>query len=286
MLRTAAAPRIPQGRTMPDTAISPSPNRVTARAILLGERLDTLGLERSDMLATTPLAFRIGEHGFVALFRYGVAVLAGLTPIEEDEILRGLRARVITPTEQREDETATIDISHDRDGQVPPGGPIYVVALTPERFLVIADVLAKSVSLARDEREVRNVFDIIEPVTSRLTTTGRTPGKRRELMRIIGRALMVQQRMAGRVAVDEKPDILWDAPIHERLFLRLEDEYELKERAGALTRKLEVIDESARAFTDLIDTERSLRLEWAIVLLIVFEVFFTLWQTFVLRLPH
>lgn len=271
---------------MSNSEFSPVVSSVTARAILLGERLDTLGLERSDMLSTTPLAFRVGEKGFVALFRYGVAVLAGLTPVEEDELLRGLGPRIIDPAERRDDETVTIDISPERDGQVPPGGPIHVAALTPERFLVIADVLAKSVSLARDEREVRDVFDIIEPVTSRLTDSGRTPGKRRELMRIIGRALMVQQRMAGRVAVDEKPDILWDAPDHERLFLRLEDEYELKERAGALTRKLDVIDESARAFTDLIDTERSLRLEWAIVLLIIFEVCLTLWQAFFVRAPH
>lgn len=270
---------------MPDPAQPPAMSRITARAILLGERLDTMGLERGDMLSTTPLAFRVGDKGFVALFRYGVAVLAGLTPVEEDQQLRGLGPRVIDPADRREDETVIIEISHERDGQVPPGGPVHVAELTPERFLLIADVLAKSVSLARDEREVRDVFDIIEPVTARLTESGRTPGRRRELMRIIGRALMVQQRMAGRVAVDEKPDILWDAPDHERLFLRLEDEYELKERAGALTRKLDVIDESARAFTDLIDTRRSLRLEWAIVLLIVFEICLSLWQAFVVRAP-
>ena len=49
---------------------------------------------------------------------------------------------------------------------------------------------------------------------------------------------------------------------------KLEDEYELKERADVLTRKLTVISNSAKAFADIIDTERSLRLELIIVVLI------------------
>ncbi|MFY9734192.1 MAG: RMD1 family protein, partial [Rhodoplanes sp.] len=54
--------------------------RLTARALLLGERIDTSGLERRDVISTTPLAFRIGPHGYAVLFRYGVAVLVGLSP--------------------------------------------------------------------------------------------------------------------------------------------------------------------------------------------------------------
>ena len=86
--------------------------------------------------------------------------------------------------------------------------------------------------------------------------------------------------MSGGVAVEEKPDVLWDRPDLERLYARLEDEYELKERATALHRKLEVLGDTAQALTDLIDTERSLRLELIIVLLIVFEIVITFYQMF------
>src|SRR6266436_666435 len=70
------------------------PYRVTARALLLGERLDTIGLERSDMIAAAPLAFRVGPFGYAALFRFGVAVLVGLSPLEEDDFLGKIRVRV------------------------------------------------------------------------------------------------------------------------------------------------------------------------------------------------
>lgn len=45
-----------------------------------------------------------------------------------------------------------------------------------------------------------------------------------------------------------------------------------------LNRKLGLVGQTARLMTDLIDTERSLRLEAAIVILIVFEIVLTLYQ--------
>jgi len=82
----------------------------------------------------------------------------------------------------------------------------------------------------------------------------------------------VRQRVSGRVAVTDKPDVVWDRPDLERLYARLEDEYELKERTEALTRKLSVIAETAEVLTDIMDTARSLRLEVIIVVLIAVEI--------------
>ena len=160
------------------------------------------------------------------------------------------------------------------------GGPIHIKNLSPERFLVVADALAKSVALARDEREVNRVFDVIEPFALQLADSGRPPFSRRSMLRLIGQALIAQHRVSGRVAVEEKPDVLWDRPDLERLYARLEDEYELKERAGTLKRKLEVIVETAHALTDIIDANRATRLEATVVILIVVELFVSLAEIF------
>jgi uncharacterized Rmd1/YagE family protein len=90
----------------------------------------------------------------------------------------------------------------------------------------------------------------------------------------------VEHRVSGRVAAGEKPDLLWDRPDLERLYARLEAEYELDDRTEVLNRKLGLIGQTARLMTDLIDTERSLRLEAAIVILIVAELALTLFQMF------
>lgn len=267
---------------MSDVAIRP-PNtpatRLTARALLLGDRIDSSGLERPDMISATPLAFHAG-NGFVAFYRFGVGVLVGLSPLEEEDALRRIEARLSGKCTPIQDETAAIEIAPEGDDRIPPGGPIQLRDLSPARFLVLADAMAKSVALSRDEREVSAVFDVIEPFATRLALRGQAPWNRRGMLKLIGQALRVQHRVSGRVAVEEKPDILWDRPDLERLYSRLEDEYELKERAGTLSRKLEVVVETERALTDILDTDRATRLEATIVVLIVMEIVVTLYQIF------
>lgn len=255
--------------------------RVTVRALLVGDRIDTAGLERSDTLSTLPLAFRAGANGIAVIFRYGVVVLANLTALEEDEVLRNIRGRIHGVFTNREEEVAQVEVSVERDDQIPPGGPIYVKSMTLERLILVAYALADSVVLAHDERDVAGVLDKTEPFARALAETGRKPGGRRTILKHIGSALAVQHRVAGRVAVAEDPDVLWDRPELGRLYARLKDEYELSDRVEGLNRKLKVISETAQALTDIIDTHRALRLELLIVLLIAFEIgitFFQMWS--------
>ena len=261
----------------------PGSSRVTARALALGDRLDAAGLERPDTISANPLSFSVGQSGFVALYRFGVAVLVGLSPVEEDDFLRQIRPRVSGERGRSDDETAVLEISPDGTDRIVPGGPILLKDLSAERLLVVADGLAKNVSLERDEREVNAVLDVIEPFAIGLGRTGRPPGTRRAMLRLIGQALLVQHRLAGRVAIEEKPDVLWDRPDLERLYARVEDEYELKERTLSLKRKLDVIVETARALTDVIEADRATRLEATIVFLIVAEILLTLIQMFYFR---
>jgi uncharacterized Rmd1/YagE family protein len=269
-----------------DLARPVSAEACLARAILLGDRIDTAGLEPADPLSAAPLAFRMDRSGFVAVFRYGVVVLAGLDPIKEDEALRGLQGRVVGPISAREEETARIEPAPGQEDRVDPDGVVRVGELTPDRLLVVADALAKSVGLAHAERQVDDVFDAIEPFARELSAGGRTVGGRRAMLRMIGSALLVQHRVSRRVAAGERLDILWDRPDLDRLYSRLEDEYELVERREALDRKLALIGEAAARFTDLIDTERSLRLELMVALLIVLEILITAVQIAAGALRH
>jgi uncharacterized Rmd1/YagE family protein len=252
---------------------------LTARAVLLGERIDTAGLERRDALAANPLAFRVGQgDGMAIVFRYGVVVLVGLDTLAEDEVIRGVGPRVHGPFTLNEEETVRLAPLDGREERADPDGVVRIADISPERMLVVADALAKSAALAHDEREVTEVLDAIEPWARTLSEKGRRPANRREMIRLLGQALLVQHHVSGRVAVSEKPDLLWDRPDLERLYARLEDEYELIERAGILDRKLNLIGQTARLITDLMDTERSLRLEIIVVVLIAVEIVLSVFQ--------
>ncbi|MGJ5180741.1 RMD1 family protein [Bradyrhizobium oligotrophicum] len=260
-------------------ADTPPVPQLAARALQIADRINTAGFE-GQMLSATPLALRIGETGIAVILRYGVVVFIGLSAAEETSVLDRLGSRLFGPITPHDEETARIHVARESEEPIPAGGPILVKEMSLERLLIVADALAKSVVLGRSEREIANVFDTIEPFASELAMLGRTSKSRVAMLKLLGAALLVQHRVSGRVAVGEKPDVLWDRPDLERLYARLEDEYELKEREDTLNRKLAVIAETATALADIIDTKRSLRLEIIVVILIACEIVLGFYEIF------
>jgi required for meiotic nuclear division protein 1 len=250
------------------------------RALLLGERLETRGLERSDTIATTPMTLRVGRDGIAFLFRYGVAVFGGLSAIEEDEVIRSLRARISEPLAAPEVDQVQILAKPGGEDQIEPSGAIALKDLLPDRLQIIANVLSKSLVLAHYETKIADAFDRIEPLALRLERRGRAGSQPSDLLRQIGRVLLTQHRMVGRVEIEEKPDVLWDHPELERLYARLEDEYELAERSRALERKLELVNHTIGTLIDLVQNKRSTRLELYIIGLIGIEILLSLYQIF------
>jgi len=107
--------------------------KVTARALLLGDRIDAAGLERSDMISATPLAFHVGTHGFVAFYRFGVAVMIGLSPLEEDDVLNQVKLRVTGTHESIDDETAILEIAPEHDDKIEKVKGLTVTICTTAR---------------------------------------------------------------------------------------------------------------------------------------------------------
>jgi uncharacterized Rmd1/YagE family protein len=262
------------------TAVQP-PTQTAVHALQVGDRINTASFE-GEVLSNTPLALRIGTNGLAVVFRYGVVVFIGLSADEEAEFLERLHPRTFGKLTPHEEEWAKIQVAKESEEPIPipVGGPILVRELSLERMLVVADALAKSVVLASDEKQVANVLDTIEPFARELARIGQTSRNRSDLLKLLGSALLVQQRVSGRVSVSEKPDVLWDRPDLGRLYARLEDEYELSERGETLNRKIAVISDTATTLSDIIDTKRALRLEIVVVILIAVEIigtFYDIW---------
>lgn len=255
-------------------------NGMIVRALQVGEGLDIKGLEREDAFSTNPLAFRTSGGGMAMLFKTGAIVFADMTPVEEEKLLQDLAPRIGGPLELREIETAQIIVKPDEDDLMSSSGAIQVKSADPTRLLLVGEALAVSVALAYDERRIAKAFERIEPVAASLIKRRLPPGPQSAMLEQIGEALLVQQRLAGRVDLDEKPDVLWDHPELERFWAKLVDEYDLPARSRAIERKLVVIRESADTITDLISTRTSHRLEWYIILLIAIEIGLGLYDRF------
>ena len=251
-----------------------------AKAVLVGDRIDIRSWKGGEPLASYPLTVGVPGGGAAVLFRYGVVVLVDVTEPEETAFLEQIAPPVGNRFPLPETEETEIHIDP-RALEGMHGDRICLVNDDVERLQIVADVLSKSVILAFYEARIAGSFDRIEPLALELQRGGRVTGKSKKLVRHIGAMLLSEHLMVGRVAVSEKPELLWTRPELEGLFIRLEDEFEIKERHDALGSKLHLISHTAQTLTQLEQTRRSLRLELYIVLLIVVEIVIMLYEVFV-----
>lgn len=259
--------------------LNPESREVQARALLIGQRIDVRALSSTQRLGGGPLVISVRGGGAAVLFRYGAVVLFDVQPLEQDEFLRQLQPRVQNPATEPEHEQITVRIDAETK-EVLEGTTVLLKDTSTERLEIVADVLSKSVVLARYEATIAQTFDRIEPLAAELAKERTGSRLARELLAHLGSALLIEHQMVGRVQIDDTPELLWDRPDLERLFARLRDEFEILERYTALNRKLELVSRTVETALGLLQNRRSLRVEYYIVGLIVFEILLTLYDLF------
>jgi uncharacterized Rmd1/YagE family protein len=248
-----------------------SKQRKSVRALRLGRRLKTAGLEITDQAVTTsPLVLRVGQEGFAALFLYGAVVLIGVSHAEEEAFLQELGDRIEGRLDTPVIDATEIEIG---TGEKISRDLITVRDLSLPCLVVVADALAKNVALFSEEEEVRKVFEALEPFANDLAESGRLPRNRRRVLQTVGHALRIHHRLFERVDVEEEtPASPPNNDEIERLRGRLAEHYHFKKRAKALSRKIEAIESMTTAITELLDAQREVWLEVTIILLLVVEI--------------
>lgn len=258
-------------------------DKIRVRALCIGGDIDTRALRKARGLAATPLTLEAGRHGIAVVFRHAAVVFFEVDPEGEKEFLARLLPLIQRPAAQpmvEEIELALATGGH--EGM--EDNTLFVPDFTLPTLHVVAEVMARSVVLERFEGRVGITFDALQPMAADLGSGRLGRSNRRMLLRHLGNVLLDQQEMVGRIAILDKPDALWDRPDLERLYARLSEEFETTGRFESVEAKLQLIGRTIRTAVDLEQSRRSLRVEWYIVILILFEIALTLYEMF-LRAP-
>lgn len=265
-----------------ETAQFAGKTTIRVRAMFVGDRIDVRTLETPDRLGVSPLVVPAGANGCAAIFKYGTVVFFDVNPVEAASFLSYLRPLVTDPFAKPEEEGVQIVIDGTKDERF-DNGTIYLHRPTIERLQTVAYVLAKSVVVAHYEASIAGIFDRIEPMAHDLPRRFSNSSHAKLLLKHIGDTLLIQHNMVGRAEVTDKPELLWDMPDVERLYVRLIEEYELRERHTELDRKLDLIGHTAQTLLDLLQAHRTHRVEWYVVILIVVEIIISLTEMFFLH---
>lgn len=254
-------------------------SEIHVRALYTCERIETRTLEKTEFLAYSPLALQVSDEGCAVILRYGAVVFFNVRPMDEVAFLDKLQPFMTGAIDAPEHEELFLKIGSGKAFSM-KGEVLSLTTFSLTHMQLLAEILARSVVLDHYEKRVAADFQAIEPLAVRLRERGHRGTHTKEVLRHIGEVLANQHNMVGRVEVSEKPDLLWYSPELERLYAYLEDEFEIRERHRALERKLDLIARTAQTMLNLLQTKRSLRVEWYIVVLIVVEILLSVYQLF------
>lgn len=257
-------------------------NKIIARAYILGQRLNLKSFRDFKPIKKSPLMVAVGS-GYAVLFRYGVVVLLGQEgDTAQQDFLIQAKEHVTLNVEHSDIEEAIIIADAGEKDEV-TFDAIHLTEWDDDKLLVVADILAKSQILSLHEASIANAFDKIEPISLEMQKKGRPSGKStRDLSRHIASTLAAQRNMAGQAEILDKPDFLWNKPpALERLYIKLEDEYEIRERHDALKEKLDLIYRTSEMMIGLLNSRHSLHVEWYIVILIIIDIAIHIAETYV-----
>jgi uncharacterized Rmd1/YagE family protein len=141
-----------------------------------------------------------------------------------------------------------------------------------EAFIdIICFVIAKSVALERIEERVDAVFDEVEVLIGNLGK-GKLELPDRDMARLASSILSFKFTSIAHIMVLDKPDITWDDPAADRLYLTMARLFELNQRYQEIKHKSETLLDMTDVFTGLSHARRSARLEWIIIILIAIEI--------------
>jgi required for meiotic nuclear division protein 1 len=136
---------------------------------------------------------------------------------------------------------------------------------------IICFVIAKSVALERIEERIDAVFDEVEVLIANLGK-GTLELPDRVMAKLASSILGFKFTSIAHIMVLDKPEITWDDPEADRLYLTMARLFELNPRYQEIKHKSETLLDMTDVFSGISHARRSARLEWIIIALIVIEI--------------
>lgn len=142
--------------------------------------------------------------------------------------------------------------------------------------------LARSTKLSVLETLLEHYFETTKGITQRLSQGGRLPSSRSAILQKTGQLLSIRAKLnLYSELTDSLPDLFWDSKHElglEGYFHQVGRALDTKIRIKTLNERMDYAQEIANVLRQQLSENHSVRLEWIIIVLIMIEVGFNIWQ--------
>lgn len=223
-----------------------------------------------------PLVIELGTDKYAVITRFGTVTFWNFEAEEIQSLLNE-----ITPfaksTEKNYPYTDNLVVFVGAKEERITFEELYLKSLDPEKIKIISYVSAQSVALDRYEEEIGERLKHLGKVVTNLKDGG-TRFSQAEILRQVGNVLSVKQHAVSSLSLFDKPHEAWENPAIEELYIKLRNEYELRDRFDVLNEKINFLSENNVTLLNFINSEKANKMELIVIGLIVFEVLLLILQ--------
>ena len=216
------------------------------------------------------LLYQLKENSFVYFKDYGSLVFINCEEENQREFFQ-LTAINVQRIEQLPKERCQLIIDAEKENEV-EFDQITVASLSADVAHIILLNLAQSVALDHYYDLSFSLLEKSKIYSSQLEKAGKINLTRNRMRKFIGKTMNLKNRIAENLFIFDTSSLAWSTESLSQLDYKLAKELDIMNRHEGLQGNLTIVKENLELFKDILQHRYSSRLEWIIILLILFEV--------------
>lgn len=212
---------------------------------------------------------------FVAVFRFGSVVFFNVSPREVGKILEEIKKHSTDPISSgfERKEHFEVAIQPGMEGTARVNGDFALVReLDMMTCSVISTIMAQTVALDSYSDTVDELLANFASINSTVKKTGNfTDMEKDGLFKVVAQNNSIFIDMIGKLGIKDRSDTAWNLSQYENVHEGMKDEFEIESRFEHIEFKLDLIQQNAKFFVEVLESQKSNKLEWIIIVLISFE---------------
>jgi required for meiotic nuclear division protein 1 len=211
-----------------------------------------------------------GNEKYIYLFQYGVVAFFNHSTSEINAVLSSLGVDSSTVAGVDLSETMIVEVIEGK--QEVAFDKVVLPRFDEESLRLVLLNTSQSVALDRYLEITDGLLEETSIHTKSLETSGRLKISGKNLKKFIGKVLNIKNQISENLYIFDSPEVTWENEALNTLNAALKQTFDLKDRYRYIYERTAIIKEDLELFKDIMDHRESSKLEWIIIVLILFEV--------------
>jgi len=213
---------------------------------------------------------------YVAIFRFGSVVFFNVSTKESGRILEAIKKhgtdQISAGFERKEHYGVVIQPGMEDDMTHVTGDYATLKELDMNAVAVISTIMAQTVALDSYSDIVDELLSNFASINSTVKRTGNfTAMERDNLFKVVAQNNSIFIDMVSKLGIKDRSDTAWNLSQYDQVHESLKGEFEIERRFDQIEFKLNLIQQNAKFFLEVMQNQKSSTLEWIIIVLIAFE---------------